>query len=155
MFADEAVDHLRVLFALALLGAVRPVLDRGLDLSLAGDGQFVDLLDGHRVSGCDRHVVFEQDLVGDVGEAADAEAAAETDEAAESGEAVVEEEVVEEAAADFEAEDVEVPGGDEEDIAEEFEELDEEVEQEADELMDEMDEADEEADADDDDGGDA
>ena len=47
---------------------------------------------------------------GDVGEAADA--AAETDEAAESGEAVVEEEVVEEAAADFEEEDVEVPGGD-------------------------------------------
>jgi len=92
---------------------------------------------------------------GDVGEAADAEAAAETDEAAESGEAVVEEEVVEEAAADFEEEDVEVPGDDEEDIAEELEELDEEVEQEADELMDEMDEADEEADADDDDGGDA
>jgi small subunit ribosomal protein S3 len=95
---------------------------------------------------------------GDVGEAADAEAAAETDEAAESGEGVVEEEVVEEAAADFDEEDVEVPGGDEEDIAEELEELDEEVEQEADELMDEMEgEEDEEADADDgdDDGGDA
>jgi len=79
-------------------------------------------------------------------------------ETAEPDEEVVEEEVIEEAAEaqteEFEDEDVEVPGGDEEDIAEELEELDEEVEAEADELMDEMDEADEES-ADDDEGGEA
>jgi small subunit ribosomal protein S3 len=78
----------------------------------------------------------------------------ETGETAEPDEEVVEEEVVESAeprsaeneaaeaqTEEFEDEDVEVPGGDEEDIAEELEELDEEVEEEADELMEEMDSA--------------
>ncbi|WP_135535872.1 MULTISPECIES: 30S ribosomal protein S3 [Halostella] len=86
------------------------------------------------------------------------EAEAETDETAEPDEEVVEEEVIEEAAEapteEFEDEDVEVPGGEEEDIAEELEELDEEVEEEADELMDEMDDAEAESD-DEDEGGDA
>ncbi|WP_135821121.1 30S ribosomal protein S3 [Halostella litorea] len=84
------------------------------------------------------------------------EADVEEADADDAAEETVDEEVVEEAAeaAEFdEDEDVEVPGGDEEDIAEELEELDEEVESEAEELVDEMDE--EAESADDDEGGDA
>jgi small subunit ribosomal protein S3 len=75
-------------------------------------------------------------------------------EAAEADAEAAEEEVLEEAAEaveDEEFEDVEVPGGEEEEIAEELDELEENVEAEADEMLDEM-----EAEGDEDDeGGDA
>jgi small subunit ribosomal protein S3 len=75
-------------------------------------------------------------------------------EATEADAEAAEEEVLEEAAEaveDEEFEDVEVPGGEEEEIAEELDELEENVEAEADEMLDEM-----EAEGDEDDeGGDA
>jgi len=73
MLRDQPVDHLGVTVAPAFLGAVLPVRDGGLDLLLAGDGEFVDFLDGDHLGGGDWNPVFEEDGVGDVREPASTE----------------------------------------------------------------------------------
>ncbi|NHN47235.1 30S ribosomal protein S3 [Halostella sp. JP-L12] len=159
--AEEIVDHGQgvAVMKLGTIGVdvkiIPPEAQLPDDFRIEEDADIEDLVPEDVDADEGVEALLDEPDEGDV-EADAAEPAADADEdVAEPGEDVVEEEVVEEAAADFEEEDVEVPGGEDEDIAEELEELDEEVEQEADELMDEMEGEDEADDGDEDEGGDA